>query len=431
MLRSTLAVVVAVVIVMGWTGQASAETLTVDLATYTVPDGWTVEAKPRSYQRHTEVDQANKRYCALAIYVSTRSSGTLAADFEADWTMAVAPLGKTSPVFRKAPPIEGWQGRGAQSAYVDSNGFRSTVFVHTYSSGTQRITFMATTNQPRHYQRTIDAFFRSIRLPAPAAPTTTAPPTTPAPTGAKRTNFDDGWVAIEEADWVRVTRGAVTVLIHHAAPDLRPFTNPWEGTSAVWNQLVAPRYAGVANLTLRRGFWDDGDAFGQSKHFASATARDAQGQSIHVALFRGGNGRRWIEIITPDKATFEKQLTVVRDQDGTDFEPLNKLATYNKFAVAAADLVGGWTSSSGAGIEYVNVYTGGSAGFHHASSTSRFTFRADGSYASEWVGAQNTGGATQFGGEWQYTSAAQARSQSRSTSRRGSSSNNDDWEDDD
>jgi len=39
--------------------------------------------------------------------------------------------------------------------------------------------------------------------------------------------------------------------------------------------------------------------------------------------------------------------------------------------------------------------------------------------------------ATQFGGEWQYTSAAQARSQSRSTSRRGSSSNNDDWEDDD
>lgn len=90
---------------------------------------------------------------------------------------------------------------------------------------------------------------------------------------------------------------------------------------------------------------------------------------------------------------------MVRDQDGTDFEPLNKLATYNKFAVAAADLVGDWTSSSGAGIEYVNVYTGGSAGFHHASSTSRFTFRADGSYASEWVGAQNTGGATQFGGE--------------------------------
>lgn len=37
----------------------------------------------------------------------------------------------------------------------------------------------------------------------------------------------------------------------------------------------------------------------------------------------------------------------------------------------------------------------------------------------------------QFGGEWKYTSAAGSRSQSRSTSRRGSTNNDDDWEDDD
>lgn len=39
--------------------------------------------------------------------------------------------------------------------------------------------------------------------------------------------------------------------------------------------------------------------------------------------------------------------------------------------------------------------------------------------------------AFEFGGEWQYTSAAQARNNGRSTSRRGSNSNNDDWDDDD
>lgn len=39
--------------------------------------------------------------------------------------------------------------------------------------------------------------------------------------------------------------------------------------------------------------------------------------------------------------------------------------------------------------------------------------------------------AFEFGGEWQYTSAAQPRSKSRSTSRRSSNSNNDDWDDDD
>lgn len=39
--------------------------------------------------------------------------------------------------------------------------------------------------------------------------------------------------------------------------------------------------------------------------------------------------------------------------------------------------------------------------------------------------------ATQFGGEWQYTSASQPRNQRRSTSRGSSYSNNDDWDDDD
>jgi len=39
--------------------------------------------------------------------------------------------------------------------------------------------------------------------------------------------------------------------------------------------------------------------------------------------------------------------------------------------------------------------------------------------------------AFQFGGEWNYTSGAAPRSKTRSTSRRGSNSNNDDWEDDD
>lgn len=39
--------------------------------------------------------------------------------------------------------------------------------------------------------------------------------------------------------------------------------------------------------------------------------------------------------------------------------------------------------------------------------------------------------AFEFGGEWQYTSAAQSRNNARSTSRRGSNSNNDDWDDDD
>lgn len=381
---------------------AHAETRTLDGATYRVPDGWRVEEAPRSVTRHSELDRANGRYCALGAYVSTASAGSLDADARADWEMVVAAYGRTgAPAARNVPPLPGWQGRGAGAKFVDVNGLESWVFVHTYSNGTRRVSFTALTNEPGHYRPAIDAFFASIRLPAPSAgASASAPPPPPAaaPTGAKRTTFDDGWSAVEEADWVRASRGAVTVLVHHAAPDQRPFVNPWEGTTAVWNQVVAPRYTGVSGLWVRRGSWDDGDSWGQGKNFASASARDAQGRSVWVALFRSGNNRRWVEIVTPDRAAFEAHLTVVHDGEDTDFEPLNRLANLNKFAVAPADLVGEWASSGGAGVEYVNVYTGQSAGFHFASNTERFTFQKDGTYASEWVGVQNTGGGNSYAG---------------------------------
>ena len=132
--------------------------------------------------------------------------------------------------------------------------------------------------------------------------------------------------------------------------------------------------------------------------FASASARDAEGRPVYVALFRSGNNRRWVEVVTPDRAAFEKHLTVVHDGEETDFEPLNRLANLNRFAVAPADLVGEWASSGGAGVEYVNLYTGQSAGLHFASNTERFTFQKDGTYAGEWVGVQNAGGGNSCAG---------------------------------
>ena len=52
-------------------------------------------------------------------------------------------------------------------------------------------------------------------------------------------------------------------------------------------------------------------------------------------------------------------------------------------------------------MDYVNVYTGNSAGTAYASSTSTFTFKSDGTYESVWKGAMNAqdGRGTQFGKE--------------------------------
>lgn len=257
---------------------------------------------------------------------------------------------------------------------------------------------------------------------APAAPTATAPTAaTPAPTpqasptptaAAPRaatdaarayrftsTTFNDGWVSRDEPNWVRGTRGGVEVLVHFAQYDLRPFMNLDEATAHVWASLVAPRFRDIANLRVRRSWWADGGPM-EGKYFASADATEqASGKRMHVALFRDGSFGRWIEVRTADRATFERELTVVYDQDGSNWTALANLANLNRFAVAASDLTGVWKGSSGAGVEYVNVFTGASVGMATSSSTSEFTFRPDGSYTSVWKGVDGMVGAQRYGGE--------------------------------
>ena len=244
---------------------------------------------------------------------------------------------------------------------------------------------------PRKYAKPIGTFLSSISLPAGSAP---------APAGqGKQTNFSDGWVSVEEPDWVRAVNGDVTVLVHHRTFNLTQFVNQ-DGAIHVWQQLISPRYPDQTAVRVRRNFWSDGGPM-QGKDWIEADARTRDGKPVHVALFRGGNGQRWIEIVTPTQAVLHAKITRVLDGDGTSWDPLLALSNLNKFAVSAADLPGQWGSSSGASVDYVNVYTGGSAGTAYASSTSTFVFKPDGTYESVWKGAMNAqdGRGTRFGQE--------------------------------
>ncbi len=198
---------------------------------------------------------------------------------------------------------------------------------------------------------------------------------------------------------MRAVNGDVTVLVHHRTFDLREFVNQ-DGVKHVWQQLVSPRYRDQTAVWVRRNFWSDGD-YMNGKDWIEADAKASDGKAVHVALFRGGNGQRWIEVITPTQAVLHAKVTKVVEGDGTNWAPLVALSNLNKFSVAAADLPGQWASSSGSSIDYVHVYTGNSAGTAYASSTSTYTFKPDGTYESVWKGAMNAqdGRGTQFGGE--------------------------------
>jgi hypothetical protein len=370
---------------------------TVDIATVTFPDGWQRTAKERTYVLHETTDVEAGTLCRLYAMVSATSTGGLDGDFDAEWkAAAVDPYGIKSSTPIEARAIEGWSARAATGTF-QHDGRTFTLSVHVYSNESKRLAYVTVTNDAKRYARPISTFLSSIALP----PTTSTPPTTIGvqPGKGKQTTFSDGWVSVEEPHWVRAEHGEVTVLVHHRTFNLRDFVNQ-DGAKHVWRELVSPRYQDQTAVWVRKSFWSDGD-FMSGKDWIEADAKTSDGKPVHVALFRGGNGQRWIEIITPTRAVLHARLTEVVEGDGTSWAPLLALSNLNKFAVAAADLPGHWASSSGASVDYVNVYTGGSAGTAYASSTSTYTFDPGGTYESVWKGATNAqdGRGTRFGGE--------------------------------
>lgn len=213
------------------------------------------------------------------------------------------------------------------------------------------------------------------------------------------TSFDDGWVATEKEDWVQLTKGNINVLLHYAKEGTTIAADPEPHITNAWNILVAPRYSNLKNFKVASPSLDPQRAY----LGAGDITENKTGKQVYVALFRKGSSG-WVEFIAPDKNTFVKEFGADVDDIGWDassniWNPLLKMFNYNKFAVSAGDLPGNWKSSSGAGIEYYNVYTGNNLGLASASSTTEFIFQQDGTYTSIYKGVDGFNGNNRYAGE--------------------------------
>ncbi len=183
---------------------------------------------------------------------------------------------------------------------------------------------------------------------------------------------------------MEVTRANVKVLIHYpnkAADDYTP--DLLQGLKNAWNVLVAPKYSSAGNMEFKpTSGWE-------SIEFAEADMVEKEsGKSVHVVLFKknysGGNGK-YIEFITSDKKTFEQEYGTYENASanfgtGPGWDKMAGMANYNKFAVAASDLTGKWTSNFTGMTQYVNAYTGASAGTNTHASNENFEFGAGNTY---------------------------------------------------
>lgn len=192
------------------------------------------------------------------------------------------------------------------------------------------------------------------------------------------TNFDDGWTSTVQEDWVEVTKGNIKVLLHYPKEGTIFPADPDVLTNGAWNILVAPRYSNLTNYktsyisTYNRPYLGMGYA-----------TENSTGRNVFVLLFRQGEG--WIEFISSDKNSFIQQYkfdpeTVKWDTDSELMNPLAAMKNYNKFAIAASDFKGKWTSDFTGIQQLYNVYTGNYAGMHINQSNEEFVFGQGNTY---------------------------------------------------
>ena len=208
------------------------------------------------------------------------------------------------------------------------------------------------------------------------------------------TNFDDGWTSTVQEDWVEVTKGNIKALLHYPKEGTIFPADPEPLTNAAWNILVAPRYSNLKNY--KTAYINDYNRPYLGMGYAT---ENITGREVFVLLFRQGDG--WIEFVTPDKNSFIQQYKfdpeIIRwDSEPDLMKPLANMASYNKFAVGAADFKGKWTSDFNGIQQLYNVYTGSYAGMLINQSNEEFIFNNGGSYSWKLLVVNGMAGNAKF-----------------------------------
>lgn len=359
-----------------------AQTQTYDLVSYVAPAGWKKEVKTNM----TAYSMANNKkniWCQIFIVKSTTSKGSAEADFESEWQELVVknyhPSG--APHSEEAKETDGWKIRMSVGKFVH-NKIDAAVLLTTASGYGRCMSIVAIMNS-EDYSAEITKLLGSVEMVKPAEKIPPAQTNTISAVNNNfafnTTSFDDGWKSAVQEDWVEVTKGNIRVLLHYPKEGTIFPADPAPLTNAAWNILVASRYSNIKNYKTAYITTYDRPYLGMGYATENAT-----GKNVFIVFFRQGSSG-WIEFIAPDKNSFMQQYgfdpeTIQWDSNSDLMIPLVNMTGYNKFAVAASDLKGKWTSDFTGIQQLYNVYTGQYAGMNINQSNEEFVFNAGNSY---------------------------------------------------
>lgn len=361
-----------------------AQKQTFDITTYTPPAGWKKETR-ENIVVYSITDKVKKTWCQLSILKSTASKGSIDADFESEWKLlAATPYSiAEAPQLSPVQEAEGWKIKSGAGKFIFNNA-DAMAMVTTISGYNTCVSVVATMNT-NSYMDAVQKFLESLDLKQPTATDVTKNNTIATndlgPDNVQRKdgfafstcNFDDGWKSTAQEDWVEVSKGKVKVLLHYPKEGTIIPADPEPEVKNAWNILVAPHYSSMKQFHTT--YVNDYNMV----YIGSAyTTESRTGKNVFTVLFRKGSSG-WIEIVTPDKNTFIQEFkfdpeTVRWDSDINLFAIIEKMPNYNKFAIAASDFNGKWSSDFTGIQQMYNVYSGLYAGMLMNQSNEYFIF---------------------------------------------------------
>lgn len=204
-------------------------------------------------------------------------------------------------------------------------------------------------------------------------------------------NFDDGWVARIEPEWVIVENGNARVYLFFVLPYN---SDKFSGTGMVdrdyyWDDHVAR----IFSATGKR-YKDDGEFVSalQPKYVEGNGIDPKTGDPCFIAMHLavGVNAAMITVASFPDEQSFRQQFPRANDRYTSDLAAMSR---YNKFAIGPRDLPGTWQSGGTQMTQWYDARTGAYAGATLAATSATFIFMDKGRYESIHNGATGAVGA--------------------------------------
>lgn len=358
-----------------------------DITNFKAPAGW----KKQTSSTHVQFSKEDARgnYCMITLMKAIPGGPDSKANFDAAWETVVKEMVtvSTEPQMQDVVKEQGWEAQSGLAPF-ESDGNKGVALLVTSSGFGKMVNILVLTNTG-DYEKDMTAFLESISFKKqPAVNNTGSKNEKPIVAGtiAKKdgfafttTNFDDGWTSTVQEDWVEVTKGDSKVLLHYPREGTIFPADPDPLVRTVWDILVANRYSNLRNFKTDYISSYERPTLGMGYVTSKAT-----GKEVYVVLFRKGE-TGWIEFIEPDKNSFIRNYkfdpeAIRWDSPLEIVYPLQNMVSYNKFAVAASDLKGTWTSDFTGMQQLYNVYTGQYAGMNLHQSVQTFQFGAANTY---------------------------------------------------